>query len=528
MRAVHTAQVLPVGYISALIRAKLLPFISILGILTLGTLAFLYFHPVLAVWLLILAALTYLQPTFGASVLFAIISIDTAQPLFGKIFVSYSELEFAACLLAWLAAKKCSNVNWRPLLWGSPFIATVFLSGVINLPWYKVVPHTVRASELIFALFFTSNLFRNEATAKIFRWGLSAAVMFYCSTGLIQRETGITRIYSYFTNTNQFAGYLNLLLPFFTVFFFISVGKRIRLFWAYLIVLLIISELDTASRSALLGAILAALILWLLFYRRRLPIFVQDPIAVTRSFTRRKALDFVVGLIVVGMLVSAQLVAIHYFGIYLAGKPASLVIHPIEDASRSVDQSLQDAVVRSKGGVSSSIANYRLPYYRLAGQIWKDHLWFGVGPGNYAREVQKRWGFTLQYKGQAGDVFRENVGIHAHNLCLQLGVDYGIAGLLAFLLLIGLVARRLLQTRSRSAWPLAGLGVLIAFSIHNLFDVTFPSLALEMGLLLGTSLLWDITSPQNSPRIPGLFTKVHRRDAKNTKITQRTGVKLEV
>ena len=42
--------------------------------------------------------------------------------------------------------------------------------------------------------------------------------------------------------------------------------------------------------------------------------------------------------------------------------------------------------------------------------------------------------------------------------------------------------------QSRSRWALGGVGLLLAFVVHNFFDVTFPSLALEMGFLLGISL----------------------------------------
>ena len=70
----------------------------------------------------------------------------------------------------------------------------------------------------------------------------------------------------------------------------------------------------------------------------------------------------------------------------------------------------------------------------------------------------------------------------------HLGVEYGLLGLLAFLYFLGRVGFRLMLHQGRSLWALGGVGLLLAFVIHNFFDVTFPSLALEMGFLLGISL----------------------------------------
>ena len=46
-------------------------------------------------------------------------------------------------------------------------------------------------------------------------------------------DLGGRKDFSYFTNANQFAGYLAMLLPFLAVIFFETAGRWNRLLWAY-------------------------------------------------------------------------------------------------------------------------------------------------------------------------------------------------------------------------------------------------------------------------------------------------------
>ncbi len=111
-----------------------------------------------------------------------------------------------------------------------------------------------------------------------------------------------------------------------------------------------------------------------------------------------------------------------------------------------------------------------------------------------------------------GDRTLETLSIHVHNLYLQLAASLGLLGLSGFLYWLARTAGLLLRpppgvprlgsdpSRAREpgnsrpspalvvwAWRTAGLGLLAGFLIQNLVDVTFPSLALETGLLIGAA-----------------------------------------
>ena len=412
---------------------------------------FIYFHAIGVLILVTLAALTYRLPIYGVSLLFLVVSIDTAKPVLGSIFISFSELELAACLLGWLARGQVRRLDWRLLGWALPFVGVVVVSGILNIEWYKVLPHALRASEMFVVAAVASWVFRRSEDREPIRWVLVIAILYYCAAGLLQIHTAHRgRIASFFENANQFAGYLNLLLPYLLTGFFASANQRLRPLWGYLVVGTLMTELATLSRSALLAAGVSSGLGWMLFYVRRLGILLH--------------LVLLVGL--------------------------ALVLITLTSLPQIALRSVENVVGRSRGGVVASMVDFRLPYFRLGGAVWKDHFLLGVGPGRYQEAVDDYSGLLAELKGKVRDyeIVEEKIWIHTHNLYLQLGVEYGLLGLLAFLYFLGRVGFRLVLHHDRSLWALGGVGLLLAFMIHNFFDVTFPSLALEMGFLLGISL----------------------------------------
>ena len=93
--------------------------ISALGILGLASIAFVYFHPGLAFWLVGLAILVFVRPVWGVALLFLVVPIDTVAPVFGGIVLSFSELELAAVLLGWLArsSRRGAPGDWQACRW---------------------------------------------------------------------------------------------------------------------------------------------------------------------------------------------------------------------------------------------------------------------------------------------------------------------------------------------------------------------------------------------------------------------------
>ena len=64
-------------------------------------------------------------------------------------------------------------------------------------------------------------------------------------------------------------------------------------------------------------------------------------------------------------------------------------------------------------------------------------------------------------------------------------MNFGILGLAAFLYFLLRLLLALLRESRGSPAAIAGVGLLVGFLFHNLLEVTFPSLGIEMGILLG-------------------------------------------
>jgi len=121
----------------------------------------------------------------------------------------------------------------------------------------------------------------------------------------------------------------------------------------------------------------------------------------------------------------------------------------------------------------------RLAHWGAALNMWRDHLWLGVGFGNYA----------AIYPAYAIGRWLDPLG-HAHNYYLNVGAETGLIGLLAYGL-FWLNAFRLgwqAVRRSRGfqrAVAVGGLGVLTHLSVHNLVDNLFvQGMYLHIGIVL--------------------------------------------
>jgi O-antigen ligase len=163
---------------------------------------------------------------------------------------------------------------------------------------------------------------------------------------------------------------------------------------------------------------------------------------------------------------------------------------------------------RSSQGIVELFHNRRLPYIKIGTAMWASRPWLGVGPGQYRVALKE---FKSRIEGMKGttpyySAFRRAIRIHVHSLPLQLAVEFGLLGLAGFVYMFVRVWMCCMRSFSKHAYCRAGIGLVLAFSIHNLFDVTFPSLGLEMGILLGASvgagsgILTDASTPGLSPK----------------------------
>lgn len=436
------------------------------GVAGIAGVAWWFFHPLAALWLILLSLLVYRRPVWGVSILLVTLSIDMVAPVWWGIQISFSELHLSAAVLAYLARKRDEPLDWRPLKWGVPFLAAVALSGVVNIEWYKVAPHVLRASEWLAACFLMLNVFRERGSPAEARWALACAGVLYCGAGFVQFPAAMaSRIFSFFTNPNQFGGYLGMISPFFVMLFFNSSGRRIRPMWGYLALLSLVALVVSASRGALLGLSASWIALWWLHYREKVRPFMRDPIGVAGRFARRSGRALAMHGLVAGLLL---VLALQLGGFDTFTQRISLLLR-----------------AHSASGAAVILGN-RVPYYRLGLLVWDDNWLLGVGPGQYKKVAQARLPITKSWKIENRASLERTATIHSHNLYIQLGSELGGVGLLAFLTWIGLAFGQLASCGN--AWTRAGIGLLIAFAVHNLYDVTFPSLAHEFGSLLGLAL----------------------------------------
>ena len=107
----------------------------------------------------------------------------------------------------------------------------------------------------------------------------------------------------------------------------------------------------------------------------------------------------------------------------------------------------------------------RTAHWYAAANMWADHLWTGVGIGNYGSAYPHY--YVPRWTDPLG---------HAHNYYLNIGAEAGLIGMLAYLALVVAVLWRALRVAAtRSDWltralAVGTLGVVVAVGVHNIFD----------------------------------------------------------
>lgn len=145
---------------------------------------------------------------------------------------------------------------------------------------------------------------------------------------------------------------------------------------------------------------------------------------------------------------------------------------------------------------------------RTGVRIIEDHPWFGVGSGRYADA------FASHAPARLDETYYDN---HIHNLYLQIWIESGVFVLAAFV--AGLCVFFVQSARCRTAAPsliLPAVGIVVAASTHNLFDVLFVH---GMQLLFGFALAVPVIAHRERPakreraraRFPARWTPTARR-----------------
>ncbi|MGQ0644812.1 MAG: O-antigen ligase family protein [Elusimicrobiota bacterium] len=121
----------------------------------------------------------------------------------------------------------------------------------------------------------------------------------------------------------------------------------------------------------------------------------------------------------------------------------------------------------------------RFLYYEAGMSVLRDRPFFGLGPGNYQRDIPayfSKQGAVLHQR-DLGEKKRFDFWQHLHNAYLQMAVEYGLAAALIWAgALLSLVRRAFLAVKRRGdagLFSVAALVSLVSFLVHNLVDVLF-------------------------------------------------------
>lgn len=270
------------------------------------------------------------------------------------------------------------------------------------------------------------------------------------------------RAYGTFRQPNPYAGYLGLVAPLALSLTFLAWSKEgTALRWRWLL------RFALPAATAVVAA--GLLVSW---SRGAWLAFVAAVAVVVLAYLRTVSPTAALTVLIVGLAALSLAVALGG----LAGLPPWLTqrfsdlgsFFGLVDVRRVEVNDANFAVVE------------RVAHWLAAAGMWADHLWLGVGLGNYA----------VAYPAYALPRWQDPLG-HAHNVYLNFGAETGLLGLLAYLALwtaaLAQAAKAALRDRSLlMAVGTGALGALVHATVHNLFDnLWVQHIVLQVAFLLG-------------------------------------------
>ncbi|MGC8879327.1 MAG: O-antigen ligase family protein [Anaerolineae bacterium] len=353
-------------------------------------------------------------------------------------------LWLAACLFSWtqalsLGAALSETAKWIEML--ALYLFVVAVVGQRHIPW-------LLTAFLVAAL----------AQAAL---GVYQSFMRVGPEGFLIFEGQMLRAYGTFRQPNPYAGYLGLTLPIAYSLFLWGLGRMVAwmrspqagpilLFGLATISLgsTVVAMYASQSRGAWLGATAAILV---------------------ASLTRSKRTAVIFGIVVIALSILVVLGA------------ADLLPTGIMQRFTEIIPAIQ---VPNIATVEVTDANFpaieRLAHWQSALNMWRDHLWLGVGLGNY----------PVIYPLYAIGRWRDALG-HAHNFYLNVAAETGLIGLLFYgilwLSIFWLSGRVICATQGFGRAVAVGiLGMLAALSVHNFVDNLFvQGMYLHAAITLG-------------------------------------------
>lgn len=410
----------------------------------------------------IVLILSLLHPKTGLYLLIPAIPFSTFfQVNLGGMNIGPVEILLALMLATWLlkmAARRAIIIPHPPMLW--PFL--LFLSA-IGLSWLTTfslkssLPETIKWIEMLALYLFICANFKPDES----RWliivlllaGLAQAglgiyqfVFKIGPDGFLLFEGRFLRAYGSFNQPNPYAGYLGLVLPL-ALSLVLWAAEQIKsrpshfAYWGWLIL-----------ASVTFGALVAALF---------------------ASQSRGGWLGFG-GAIIITILAKGGKWAVATIGGLIFGAffvlMGGLAFLPSGITQRFADVLPYAGGVTNVAAIPVTDANFaaieRLAHWQAAQTMWLEHLWLGVGFGNYA----------AIYPAYAVGRWFDPLG-HAHNYLLNIGAEAGLIGVVGYIAfwvwILVLTIKILRGTHPNSlhrAIIIGSLGVMAHLHIHNMFD----------------------------------------------------------
>lgn len=404
----------------------------------------------------------YRQPAFGVGIVAATIPLQEAILIStGPAELTVTQLTVLPLIAGWSAAWLLGRVS-APVT--PPIVAWLLVTGAMALSIVNAVDRAEWAKEtyrwaIALALFMVaSSALRRSRDAWPVVAGVSAGILLATGVALqqvIQRDgppsfasDGLMRAYGFFGQPNPLAAYLEmsvlLLAPVSLTLFQGERAGAVRRFAIPLVVLAGCLALAlTQSRGGMLG-------------------FVAGAVVIAWCYARWSRL----------LLLMTVLVAIPLFAFAPPGQTA------IDRFSSSVTTvRISEQTTPANWSVHERIAHWRAGLNMVAAEPVT-----GIGAGNFDhryREFTDVWRFRIP-RG------------HAHNGLIQVAAQSGLIGLVAYLTLFFVAGARIArgvvraQDQVARALALGAMGVLIAVTVHGLFDY-LHGLSLNLAFVIALS-----------------------------------------
>jgi putative inorganic carbon (HCO3(-)) transporter len=446
----------------------------------------------------IAAILILLRPVWGLVALIPLIPFSPLVSLgIGGVKVGGMEALLALVLVAWLlrmAARREIVIPHPPLLlpW-LLWLGVILASWTVALSLGSALAETLKWLEMLaLYLFIAANVERRHLP-----WLVGAMLL----AGMAQAALGLyqflfrvgpegfllfggrfLRAYGTFRQPNPYAGYLGLVLPmaYSVVLWGLGAGG-----WR----LAPSPQLPPITHYVLRFTLYALLAFGLMLA------------ALYASQSRGAWIGFAAAVVVVSLVRGGRTAVL--FALVIAVLAILGAMGAFQVLPQSILQRFGDALtalnIPDIATAEVTDANFatieRLAHWGAALAMWRDHLWLGVGFGNYA----------AVYPAYAIGRWLDPLG-HAHNYYLNVAAETGLAGLLAYGLFwlsafrLGWQAARR-STGFQRAVAAGGLGVLVHLSLHNMVDNLFvQGMYLQVGIVLGLLCLIYRTRIDNPDR----------------------------